>query len=125
RVSEQIMDTCGLGGWTRVFTAETEHRTIVPGCAAYLPLFEFLDAPENICALPFEWDNGCLDVINADLEIWPRMCVYRGAGECHYVISPREAISAEATGPPGRASAAAVAGRAEPTWTNPPAGRLG
>ncbi|MEV6927584.1 hypothetical protein AB0M46_24210 [Dactylosporangium sp. NPDC051485] len=131
RVSEQIMDTCGLEGWTRVATDAVEHRTIVPGCAAYVPLFEYLQAPANICSLPFEWDNGCLDVINDDLEVWPRSCVYRGAGECHYVISLRDqdrsqpAQAPTAALPAGTARpAAAVAVQAEPTWTNPTAGLL-
>jgi hypothetical protein len=123
RVSEQIMDTCGLEGWTRLTTAAPEHRTVVPGCAAYLPLFEFLDAPDNICELPFEWDNGCLDTINDGLEIWPRRCAYRGEADCHYVIAARDDATTPAAAPvadePG-----AVAVRNEPTWTNPTAGFL-
>jgi hypothetical protein len=125
RVSEQIMDTCGLEGWTRVPTSREEHRTIVPGCADYLPLFEFLEAPDNVCSLPFEWDNGCLDVINADLQIWPTTCVYRSESQCHYVISHREETTRPETPTvPTTRAGERVAVRNEPTWTNPTAGFL-
>jgi hypothetical protein len=122
RVSEQIMDTCGLEGWTRI-PSDREHRTVVPGCASYVPLFDFLGAPDNVCSLPFEWDNGCLDVINDELEIWPRQCVYRGAADCHYVISPRQqSPDGDVAAPSRQAPGAAVTD--EPTWTNPTAGFL-
>lgn len=122
RVSEQIMDTCGLEGWTRVASRQPEHRTAVPGCAAYLPLFTFLEAPDNICSLPFEWDNGCLDVINESLQVWPRRCAYRGEAECHYVIDARGHESrGDGT---AQSSSHTVAVKDEPTWTNPTAGFL-
>lgn len=121
RVSEQIMDTCGLEGWARVPTAREEHRTVVPGCAAYLPLFEFLDAPDNICSLPFEWDNGCLDVINEELEVWPRSCAYRDGSTCHYVIEHKDRTTT-GTGRTTEPPVSGVAVRNEPTWTNPTAG---
>ncbi|MBB3043106.1 hypothetical protein [Nocardioides soli] len=125
RVSEQIMDICGLEGWTRLHRDDAEHRTVVPGCAAYLPLFEFLDAPPNICSLPFEWDNGCLDVINADLQIWPTTCAYQGAEACHYVISARaDSAGAQLALPAVDSVDETVAVRDEPTWTNPTAGFL-
>lgn len=124
RVSEQIMDTCGLEGWSRVVTTREEHRTLVPGCAAYLPLFEFLEAPDNICELPFEWDNGCLDVINDGLQVWPRTCAYKDGSTCHYVVEPdtegRRGDVALST--PGPTSGVAV--RDRPTWTNPTAGLI-
>jgi hypothetical protein len=125
RVSGQIMDTCGLAGWTRLKTGVEEHRTVVPGCAAYLPLFQHIDAPRNICALPFEWDNGCLDIINAGLEIWPRRCAYAGDSDCHYVIAARqEPGDTSAQAAPLTHGGTPVAVCDEPTWTNPTAGFL-
>jgi hypothetical protein len=123
RVSEQIMDTCGLEGWTRIPSDQSEHRTLVPGCTAYLPLFRFLGAPNNVCSLPFEWDNGCLDVINNELQVWPRRCAYRGDTDCHYVIETRadgRGTADAGTSPQQRPAAV----KDEPTWTNPTAGFL-
>jgi hypothetical protein len=119
RVSEQIMDACGFEGWRRLTTDASEHRTAVPGCAAYVPFFHGIGAPKNLCEIPFEWDNGCLDVINPDLRIAPERCAYRGAGECHYVI--------RSSGAGGRAAPAEKVGTAivdAPVWTNPYAGLL-
>jgi hypothetical protein len=116
-VSEQIMDTCGLEGWTRLETADT-HHTVVPGCARYVDVFGQIGAPPQLCAIPFEWDNGCLDVINANLEIQPERCAYAGSTECHYVI--RAARSAQRADR-GRA-VGGVAVKDDPGWTNPNAG---
>jgi hypothetical protein len=120
RASEQIMDACGLGGWTRIDAGPLQHRTVVPGCAAYTEVYRSLAAPPQLCGIPFEWDNGCLDVINADLRIAPERCVYTGDAECHYVIRAREL---------DRHPGAAALATDRPTpleqaqaWTNPQAG---
>lgn len=131
RVSEEIMDTCGLEGWTRVPTDNTQHRVKVPGCAAYVDVYRQIGAPAELCAIPFAWDNGCLDIVNPNLRINPEMCVYTGDVECHYVIrratnhrnpagaageSPHQTMEAQKPG--------AVAVADAPAWTNPFAGLL-
>jgi hypothetical protein len=119
-VSEQIMDICGLDGWTRVDTGRPEHATVVPRCAAYCEAYSAIAAPPQLCEIPFEWDNGCLDRINPGLEVWPTSCVHDGAAECVYTIRTRG--GARAPAPEGRESAPATAVADAPTWTNPQAG---
>jgi hypothetical protein len=104
RVSEQIMDICGLDGWARLDTRDAEHPTAVPRCAAYREAYEAIGAPRKLCAIPFEWDDGCLDRINPALEAWPTACAFQDAGECIYTIRPRAGAST-----PARTGAAAPA----------------
>lgn len=124
RVSEQIMDACGLDGWTRVQLDPKQHRTIVPNCAKYIPQYERMGAPREFCSIPFEWDNGCLDVINPALRIQPERCTYAGDAECHYVI--RDTVAATASSTPSRPAEAGAATDLTdaPAWTNPQAGLL-
>ena len=141
RVSGQIMDACGLDGWRRIASGPDEHRTAVPNCADYVAQYTAMNAPLNLCPIPFEWDNGCLDVINLELRIAPETCAYRGDSECHYVIRNRvirkrviresvireSVIRASPAGvgvtPPVRTTSATALSDA-PAWTNPQAGLL-
>lgn len=120
RVSEQIVDIRGLHGWTRVHTGRREHITIVPRCAAYCEAYTAIGAPADLCAIPFEWDNGCLDRINPGLEIWPGPCAYQGEAQCAYTIRPRTSGMRRRRPSSGPHTAIPVGGA--PPWTNPQAG---
>lgn len=126
RVSEQIMDVCGLDGWTRLDTASTEHRTVVPNCAKYTQQYQAMNAPKHLCAIPFEWDNGCLDAINPSLRILPEMCRYVGDLECHYVIRDDQAYGTTTDSSADASVSITPITRVDqaPAWTNPQAGLL-
>jgi hypothetical protein len=120
RVSQEIMDINGLGGYTRLDTGQPEHALRVPNCARYTEAYRFLQAPEFLCAIPFEWDNGCLDSINPELQIWPGPCVYRGDAECVYRINHRQALTQPTPTGDGVTLGTTIANA--PDWTNPQIG---
>jgi len=133
RVSEQIMDLNGLGGYTRLDTGKQEHALDVPNCARYTEAYRFLGAPTYLCSIPFEWDNGCLDSINPALQIWPGPCVYRGDARCVYRLDKRDSSKTEQTladiarddpAPSGVGStdAGGTSIANAPDWTNPQVG---
>src|SRR5262245_19685874 len=53
RVSEEIMEINGLGGYTRIDQGPEVHAVVVPGCARYTQAYRFLGAPAHLCAIPF------------------------------------------------------------------------
>jgi hypothetical protein len=136
RVSEEIMDLNGLGGWSRVEVSEQRHDLEVPACKRYTEAYRALGAPRQLCSIPFEWDNGCLDAVNPELQVWPGPCAYQGAASCHYVIDrrpedqtaqTRDALAADdySVGPVEAPTASRDRPVEEaPDWTNPLVGLL-
>jgi hypothetical protein len=136
RVSEEIMDLNGLDGWARLEVSDERHDLTVPGCKRYTAAYRALGAPKQLCGIPFEWDNGCLDAVNPQLQVWPGPCAYRGAEICHYVVSHRPLVEAAQTQKEMAEDdySVAVAGESSgdgekpvaeaPDWTNPLVGLL-
>jgi hypothetical protein len=132
QVSDQILEINGLGGYTEIDGGPDVHAVEVPACARYTEAYRFLHAPRHLCAIPFEWDNGCLDSVSPDVQVWPGPCVYRGDDRCIYAVSRRDAADAdtarrEVAADPDLADGAESGGASTavvdaPDWTNPQVG---
>jgi len=52
----------------------------------YQEPFRHISAPEDICQVPIQWDNGCLLTINPDIRLEITQCAYKGDAHCLYHI---------------------------------------
>jgi predicted hydrocarbon binding protein len=56
----------------------------------YQEPFRYINAPADVCQVPIQWDNGCLQTINPELHTEIVQCAYKGDGHCIYHIKRRK-----------------------------------
>lgn len=89
-VSDQIADENGLADHELIDDSPERYTTVMPACARYAVPLRLLNAPERICDIPMNWDNGEMDIVaDALIELVVPSCAHRGDARCVYSIGPR------------------------------------
>ena len=90
KMLEQLLDLTGIHDHQCVESTPERYLVRVNSCE-YPEPYEHIKAPPNICEIPIQWDNGCLETVNPEIRMTIRQCIWRGDGYCLYCIDKRQA----------------------------------
>jgi hypothetical protein len=89
QVTLDLLDLTGIYDHEVVEQDDDNFIIKVADCGYQEP-FRHINAPEDICQVPIQWDNGCLQTINPDIHTEITQCAYKGAEHCIYHIMRRK-----------------------------------
>jgi hypothetical protein len=88
----ELLDLTGIYDHEVISEDEDNFIIKVDDCGYQEP-FRYINAPPDICQVPIQWDNGCLQTINPDLHTEITQCAYKGSEYCIYHIQRRKAAN--------------------------------